>query len=628
MRAPVVEEDTASTAAPVGEGSSAAPDTTNASAEGGSPGFDIPPLDSPDLAWWRESMQSHDQRIAWWREARIGLFIHWGVYSDLAGVWNGQPVDGYAEHIQRKARIPMEVYRREVAAKFSPTKFDADAWAQLAKDAGMGYLVITSKHHDGFAMYDSDVSSYNVVKASAWGRDPMRELKGACDRAGIKLGFYYSQAWDWGEPDGAGNDWDYRQPGGDLLLHGGRAWWESTPQMVATTAKYVDRKAIPQLRELIAKYDPALIWFDTANRLPPSENLRIFRATREAGPDVVISSRCVAQLADFTSTADRPAELPPCDGDWEAVPTTNESYGYHVGDRSHKPVSHFIEILAKTAARGGNVLLNVGPKGDGTIDEADVAILRDIGQWMKVNGESIHGTIRTPLPVQAWGESTLRPFDGAHGRGNTLYLHVFDWPGEGKLMIGGLRSNVRHAYLLSDPAKRPLPLHRRGELDWTIEVPTTAPDATDSVVAVVCDGDLVCDDRRVLPTSRPNTLRVFDGRLSGPTITFGQGKRENAYVERWSSAADAVTWPVRVTEPASFDVALTCDADGSSAGGSFAVEVAGQTLWGEVQPGREHTFLAGKVHLPPGSHTIAITPVRIAGAELMRLRSVTLTPAG
>src|SRR5688572_27230703 len=171
------------------------------------PNFQVPAPDSPDLAWWRDSMKTHDQRMGWWRAARFGLFIHWGVYSDLAGVWQGQPIEGYAEHIQRKAKIPMETYRREVAARFNPTKFDADQWAQLAKEAGMGYLVITSKHHDGFAMYDSDVSSYNIVKASAWKRDPMRELKRATERVGIKLGFYYSQAWDWGEPDGAGNDW-------------------------------------------------------------------------------------------------------------------------------------------------------------------------------------------------------------------------------------------------------------------------------------------------------------------------------------------------------------------------------------------------------------------------------------
>ncbi|MGB7161443.1 MAG: alpha-L-fucosidase [Tepidisphaeraceae bacterium] len=599
-----------------------------APADGAAAAFAIPALDSPELAWWRESMKTHDQRMQWWRDARFGLFIHWGVYSDLAGVWQGEPVEGYAEHIQRKAKIPIDVYRKEVAVKFNPTRFDADAWAKLAKDAGMGYLVITSKHHDGFAMYDSDVSPDNIVKATAWKHDPMRDLKAATARQGIRFGFYYSQAWDWGEPDGAGNDWDYQQPGGNKLLHGGRNWWESTPQMVATTARYVDRKAIPQVQELIAKYDPDLIWFDTPNRLPPSENYRIFKATREAGPNVVISSRCVPELADYISTADRPAELPPHEGDWEAIPTTNESYGYHRADQSHKPVAHFIEIIAKTAARGGNLMLNVGPRGDGTIDEKDVAILQGIGEWMRVNGDSIHGTMRTPLPVQAWGESTLKPFDGAQGRGDTLYLHVFDWPSDGKLVVGGLTSNVKHAYLLSDSARTALKIERKGDLDLSIAVPTNAPDAVDSVVVLQCDGDVICDDRRLLLSSRPNALRAFDGQLNGSTIKFGQGKRENAFVEQWTRADDAVAWPVRVTVPTDFDVSVTYDADPTSAGGTFDVKLANQTIRASVQPGQEVAQPLGKVHLTPGSLTIAVTPARIAGAELMRLRTITLTPVG
>jgi hypothetical protein len=329
----------------------------------------IPEKDSPELQWWRDSMKTHDQRMQWFRQARFGMFIHWGVYSDLEGVWHDQPVQGYAEHIMRKAKIPIETYKKDVAAKFNPTKFDAAAWAKLAKDAGMGYMVITSKHHDGFAMFDSDVTpDYNIVDATAWHHDPMKDLKKACTDQGLRFGFYYSQAWDWGDPNGTGNDWDWNQPAGDKQLHGGKVWWEASPDEAAKVAKYVDNKAIPQVRELIAKYQPDIIWFDTPSKMPPSENFRVFKATREAGPNVVISSRCVPALADYESTADRPAELPPHDGDWEAIPTTNESYGYHRADQSHKPVSHFIEILAKTAARGGNLMLNVGPKGDGTLD--------------------------------------------------------------------------------------------------------------------------------------------------------------------------------------------------------------------------------------------------------------------
>jgi alpha-L-fucosidase len=396
-------------------------------------------------------------------------------------------------------------------------------------------------------------------------------------------------------------------------------WWEVSPEQVAKVAKNVDNKAIPQVRELIEKYQPDIIWFDTNHKMPPSENLRVLKAAREAGPNVVFNSRCVPALADYISTADRPAELPPHDGDWEAIPTTNESYGYHRADRSHKPVAHFIEVIAKTAARGGNLMLNVGPRGDGTIDQADVAILQGIGKWMCVNGESIHGTTRTPLPVQAWGESTRK--------GNALYLHVFDWPSDGRLVVGGLKSNVKHAHLLSDPTKSALQVHRRGELDWTITVPPDAPDSTNSVVVLVCDGGgVLCDDRRLLLSNRPNALRVFDGWLMGESIKFGQGKRENAYVEQWTSLDESVAWPARVTDPTTFEVAVVYDADEPSEGGRFDVKVGDQTLHGSVQVGRGITQPLGKVHLTPGSFTINVTPAQIAGAELMRLRTVTLTP--
>jgi len=267
----------------------------------------IPAPDSPEMAWWRESMKSHDQRIQWFRQARFGMFIHWGVYSTLAGEWKGEPVQGYAEHIQRKCKIPIDTYKNQVAGQFNPVNFNADEWAKLAKEAGMGYMVITSKHHDGFAMFDSDVTDYNVVKDTPWHHDPMKDLKAATQKQGLKFGFYYSQAWDWSHPDAPGNDWDFDNPAGDRLLHGGKDWWNAEPALVSKCSKYVDEKAIPQVRELIAKYHPDIIWFDTPSKMPPSENLRVLKAMREAGPDVVVNSRCVGPLADYQSTADRPA---------------------------------------------------------------------------------------------------------------------------------------------------------------------------------------------------------------------------------------------------------------------------------------------------------------------------------
>ncbi len=324
--------------------------------------FGLPDKSSPEVRWWRDSQTNLEARLAWWRDARFGMFIHWGVYSGLGNEFHGQKGGGYAEHIQRVLKIPIPVYRREVAGNFNPTNFDAGAWVRLARDAGMKYIVITAKHHDGFAMWPTKVNDYNVMDATPWHHDPMADLKAACDQYGIKFGFYYSQAFDWGNSNAPGNDWDYNNPGGDKHI-GGVNWWETRPEFMASAREYVDTKAIPQLRELIRRYHPAILWFDTAGKLPPSENLRIMRAVRAADATVVISGRLVHGWGDYDDTTDRPADFPPHAGDWEAIPTTDESYGWNKFDTSHKPPGHFIQLLAKAAARGGNVLLEYWSHG-------------------------------------------------------------------------------------------------------------------------------------------------------------------------------------------------------------------------------------------------------------------------
>ncbi len=583
--------------------------------------FDVPPKDSPEMAWWRESMRTHDSRMQWWREARFGMFVHWGVYSYLGGIWQGQPVKGYAEHIQRRFRIPISVYREQVAANFNPTNFNADEWIKAAKNAGMGYIIITAKHHDGFAMYESKVSDYNVVKATPFKRDPMKELRAACKKYGLRFGFYYSQAWDWGDPNAPGNDWDYENPGGDRGLHGGSTWWESEPELLDKVRKYVDGKAIPQLLELIREYDPDILWFDTPSRLPPSENLRIMKVVRQAKPDIVINGRLVRGYGDYDSTTDRPAEFPPHEGDWEAIPTTNESYGWHQADRAHKPVAHFIQLMAKAAARGGNLLLNVGPRGDGRIDNPDLAILEGIGKWWETNGESIRGTGRTPLPVQVWGESTRK--------GNVLYLHVFGWPPDGKLVVGGLKSDVRRAYLLADPRREALSISRINPLDVVIEVPRTAMDEADSVVVLECRGDVRTDPAYLLqPVFPTNLLRAFDGQLRGKRLRFGPGKLRDAWVYGWSNQTDYVAWPVRLNQPATFELVVFYDAGADSEGGVFEVTLGRNSLTGTVRRGEFVSTSIGRVDLEPGVYELRVAPRQIKRGELMRLRGVALLVRG
>jgi alpha-L-fucosidase len=582
--------------------------------------FSIPPKDSPEMSWWRDSMKTRDERLGWWREARFGMFVHWGVYSGPGGTWQGRPVKGYAEHIQRMLKIPIPVYREQVAGKFNPTEFNADEWIRAAKEAGMGYFIITAKHHDGFAMFDSKVSDYNIVKATPFKRDPMKELQAACRKYGLKFGFYYSHAFDWGDANAPGNDWDYDNPGGDRNLHGGRNWWEASPEFLPKVRKYVNEKAIPQLLELIKNYDPDILWFDTPHKLPDSENIRIMKAVREAKPGIVINGRLARNSGDYASTADRPAEFAPHDGDWEGIPTTNESYGYNQNDHSHKPASHFIQLLAKAAARGGNVLMNVGPMGNGKMDPKDLEILAGIGEWWRANGESIRGTTRTPLPVQAWGESTCK--------GNTLYLHVFDWPRDGRLVVGGLKSDIKNVRMLATSRTAPLSAQRVNALDIEIEgLPTAAPDKVDSVLVVECSGAPQADKSRLLISSLRNTLRVFDGELHGKTIRFGAGKTRDADVENWSNKSDSISWPVRVNESASFELRADYDTPTDSAGSTFTVRLGTNTISGIIKPGEQRSLKLGTVKLSSGAFDIQVIPEKISSPELMRLRALILVPA-
>lgn len=196
-------------------------------------------IEEAKKGWWSASMKGKEDRIKWWREARFGMFIHWGVYSEAGGEWKGREVGGYAEHLMRKEKITRKDYL-DLASKFNPIKFNADEWVKTAKAAGMHYMVITAKHHDGFAMYPSEVSDFDIKDKTPFKRDPMAELAAACRKYGLKFGFYYSHAFDWEHPDAPGNDWEFKNPGGDLNLFGGRNWFDAHPELIPKAVKYVD----------------------------------------------------------------------------------------------------------------------------------------------------------------------------------------------------------------------------------------------------------------------------------------------------------------------------------------------------------------------------------------------------
>jgi alpha-L-fucosidase len=556
--------------------------------------------------WWKASQPGREQRIAWWCDARFGCFIHWGVYSGPGGEWNGKPFKGYAEHLMRIQKIPLAQYKERVVAPFNPVKFNADEWVSLIKGAGMKYLIITAKHHDGFAMWPSKVSPYNIHDATKFGGDPMRELADACRRNGIRFGFYYSHAFDWEDPDAPGNDWDYDNPGGDKKLHGDTEWYDLHPELLEKARRYVDRKAIPQVRELIAMYHPDILWFDTPQKLPVSEQLRILKAVRDADPNVVVNGRCARapgyNFGDYANTGDRAAEFPPTPGDWEAIPTTNESYGYHRFDASHKPASYFIELLAKAAARGGNLLLNIGPMGDGEIDPKDQRILRGIGEWMAGNAASIRGTTRTPLPVQAWGESTLK--------GNTIFLHVLR-PPSGPIVVGGLKTDVRKAYVLA--TGKPVQVRRLSPLDVSI-------DSGEGVIALELAGPIATGPVRLLSVHQRNVLRAFDAQLEGQGFHYTDGKAPHTYVYGWTQPAQSIVWPARLAEGGEFEISIRYSTGSPSDRGTFAVEVGNRRLTAKIGATAKDTeprdVVLGTVKLPAGPAEVRIRAIDLPGESI------------
>ncbi|MBN9298183.1 MAG: alpha-L-fucosidase [Filimonas sp.] len=574
--------------------------------------------------WWKKSMVTHDQRIAWWRDAKFGMFVHWGIYSLPGGEWKGKKVSGYAEHLMRKEKISRAEYL-ELAHQFNPVNFNADEWIRTAKNAGMRYFIITAKHHDGFAMYDSKVSDFNIVQQTPFHRDPMKELAAACKKYGIKFGFYYSHAFDWEHPDAPGNDWEYKNPGGDQNLYGGTTWYDQHPELLTKAKKYVDEKAIPQIKELLTQYHPDILWFDTPHKLPLSENIRILEAIRATDPNVVVNGRLVrsgstGNMGDYANTADRPAEFYPVNGDWEAIPTTNESYGYSKFDDSHKPASFFIQLIAKAAARGGNLLMNIGPKGDGTMDKRDLKILDSIGQWMNVNNEAVYQTHSSVLPFQSWGVTTQKD--------NKIYLHVFQWPKDGKLYVGGITfDKIAKASLLADK-KQLLSIIGAGQNDCIINVSGKVHNNINTVIVLETKGTIKADSvMYIAPNTATTRLLTFDAQQQGKGFSFADGKANHYYVEGWKSLVQSLSWDFRTSAKATYRIIVKYVADNKTSG-TFVVAADELKKEEKVEATKGKpdviTKELGNITLAPGVHRIALQAKEITNEELVKPLEIVL----
>ncbi len=426
-----------------------------------------PPLPKPD---------SQDAKMKWFREAKFGLFIHWGLYAIPAGEWNGKPVAGIGEWIMNRARIPVSDYE-QLAKQFNPVKFNAEAWVQMAEDAGMKYIVITSKHHDGFAMFHSEVSKYNIYDATPFHRDPLKELALACARHHIKFGFYYSQSQDWHERNGAGNTWDFG------------------PDDQKDYDQYLRSKAEPQVKELLTGYGPVcLIWFDTARMMTGERGPRFVDIVHKLQPATLIDGR-LGVPGDYRSMGDNSIPNTVVHEDWEVPATINHTWGYKKDDTDWKSPEDITFKLVDIVSKGGNYLLNVGPTAEGVIPQASQDNLRAVGRWLKVNGEAVYGAGPTPFGDELGAPDPTR-HDKKGGPGfkeytdwrcttkpGKLYITIFHWPDGGKFELAKINQKIGKAYLLADAAKKPLKITQSvGSV--TVSLPEKAPDAIASVVVL------------------------------------------------------------------------------------------------------------------------------------------------
>lgn len=564
-------------------------------------------------AMWGEKAAQRSgvtKRGDWFRESKYAMFIHWGLFSQAANRWKGENYHGIAEWLMLRARIPVKEYEG-LAKEFNPVDFNATEWARLAKAAGMKYMVITAKHHEGFAMFRSAASPYNICDATPFGRDPLKELAEACRKEGLKLGFYYSQYLDWHEPDAAGNDWEFKQKG--------------------DFNKYLHGKAIPQIRELLTNYGPvALIWFDCPGEISLETVHELRDMVRKLQPDCLINSRIGHGLGDYVSAGDQEVPLVPPDGLWEAVDTHNDTWAYSATDHNWKSPAELVSRLVRVVSLGGSYMLNVGPTGKGIIPADSAVILRETGRWLRRNAESIYGTGPSPLARQAWGVATARP--------GMLYLHILNWPKGGELWIPGLSVSIKRAYWLV--SGKQVKCGRKAGC-MCLQLPEVPPDRPAAVIALEVRGRIsVSKGRALVHPGMVNELDAPFARLAGCKHgkqswmeKFGDWHHAD-FVENWQPGGTA-TWSFTLPKPGLFylyaDYDCRDDANDSewelTVGQNrwaFPVMATGGGVFGRTRIRHERL---GVIHLPrAGGYSLRIRSMSAKEQPAFRLQRMTLEP--
>ena len=502
-----------------------------------------------------QSKTLNDPKMDWWKEARFGMFIHWGLYAVPAGVWNGKDVSGIGEWIMLRGKIPTTDYQ-QLATKFNPVQFNADAWVKLAKDAGMKYIVITSKHHDGFAMFKSS-DPFNIVDATPFKRDPIKELGEACKKYNIRFGLYYSQAQDWNHAGGAaasGGHWDSAQNG--------------------SMDKYIDNVAVPQIKEILSAYNPAIIWWDTPVDMNKSRADKI-AAVLKPYPKLITNNRLGGGYEGDLETPEQyiPATGIP-DKNWESCMTMNGTWGFKKNDNNWKTTQTLIRNLIDIASKGGNYLLNVGPTDEGTIPLPSVERLQQMGTWLKVNGDAIYGSKANPFAYLSWGRATTK--------NNKLYLYVFDYPTDGKIKIP-LTVGIAKAYLLSNPSSI-IKTSIKDKYTY-LELPLTAPDKIATVIVVELKGEAKSSLTSPVP-SLNKTVTASSTAVDKNDMWNARNVVDNNSKTSWkATVTDSTAWlSIDLGEPTSIGAVALTESYGRSA--KFNIEYKDGDAWKKIVEGK------------------------------------------
>ncbi|MEI9864487.1 MAG: alpha-L-fucosidase [Limisphaerales bacterium] len=563
-----------------------------------------------------ESAAQRDARMNWWREARFGMFIHWGVYSVPAGEWQGNT--DYGEWFLEQTHMPVSEYEK-YAGQFNPTNFNARAWVKAAKQAGVKYLVITSKHHDGFAMYPTKLSDWSISRTS-FKRDPLKELAAACKAEGIRFCFYYT-IMDWHSPD-----WGLRRSWNDVAAKSG-------PPDMDRFEDYMKG----QLKELLTGYGSiGLLWFDGNWESPwtVKRGQEIYDYVRTLQPAIIVNNRVgkpentagggFAKIGEVGDYGTPEQTIPPTGFGpgiyWESCMTMNDHWGYNKADTNFKSTETLVHNLIDCASKGGNYLLNVGPTSQGLIPATELERLKEMGDWMKVNSVGIYDTSASPFKKLPWGRCTQK----TDGKNTILYLHVWNWPGDGKLLVPGLKNSVKSCTLLATGKKLKTSSSSDGVL---IEVPLTAPDSISSTIVLKIKG---APEVEVMPLTQSAdgsiVLKAADADLHGGLqYEHGDGKDNIGY---WNDPKDYVSWTFKVGKPGKFQVAAEIASLGKY---NFEISTDEQKVSGtSPDTGDYAKFQITKLSAPLEISSLGLVTLSVkttgTNSSPINLKSITLSP--